>query len=608
MGKRRRVLALLVTTVAIIGVACSTPSPKAGHSVGVEGGTIVLSDTVSVVVPAGAATDGTEFATRGEHGGPDAVDDVTETNGFADIAVLAGSITSPVTVEFAAVGPVSGDQVAVVGLHETSDAWELLPATYDPARGVVAVQTSSFSPIGFAIVTPTQVRDAARDLVEGFFDGVAFDVEAPSCEGEDAVREEGWAVTSSSSDRVQWCLGRDGDRIVLRVTNSSRYPRVFRTVNADQVVPPTGGFATAFSEWVGHGDDVVAEPGGELRVYPSPSQGTRTTVRSEYDGLAASVFQLQFGIDLAAVFLTKFGLSETKASQLTEAAVTSSGCLDASLPPLAAGDLGPSDFGEIIRACVVPAATDLIGGPVAAVLGSLFSVVVAGLNWASSNIDYVTNIQRDNYKVTVTSPGPICDPALMWEAASQALRLNADDPNYADMIRHGEGPGVWGQRCFGEWAFGGVSRPTTGLTDASDVFRWSDGRWAYAGDAGVPITRCTLEDLGMDAATIEGLFPGADLYGAQYGCPDPALAAPPPPATGGWSCTSTQADIAELVSRWAGEMGERAVYGDHPEFAELGRPAVADLVATCGKPWAIEVANNITGTTFRAMDAIVSSM
>lgn len=405
-----RTLAALVV-VALAAAGCSGSSRPSAGELGAKGGTTELGDGVAIVAPAGALADGTRFELSGGTA-PEGVGELGASKVVA-VSVVAGEVIEPVQVTFADVtyngDPADGAPIPI-GLHQASDGtWETLPAAFDATTNTVKVEASSFSPLGYFMMAPV-LRDKAADIVNGLtgelFDGAT----QPTCDGEDAARSEGWQIASDDGPKVKWCFGTaEGERIV-KVTNASRYPREFHITGSGPIERPSGSAATRISDKVsqlaGAQGFVVAGPGETVTVTAGASSGNRTVIDSSYDGLAASLFQLQLGAELAATILTKAGLVKEKqvalVTKIMDKAVYASGCLDELLPPATNGEWGAVDTGAMLRSCLLPAAQDFATRVANIIIGPVISTVA----WVLSGGNYLIDQIRGgtNYKVVVTAP------------------------------------------------------------------------------------------------------------------------------------------------------------------------------------------------------------
>ncbi len=542
MWGRARWLAAGVV-VALLVTGCSGSGSKPGQAVGSSGGTVKLSPGISVVVPAGAALDGTRLVLDGDAEGPTGAAELTSSDHFVDIEVTEGQIVAPVTVEFADVDPAFADgkgvEPAQFGLHQIADgSWESTEARYDPERRVMSVATPGLSVTGWVRVPGQALRDLAQEVWHEMTGGLSDQAAPPTCQGEDAARADGWQILASDTQQVRWCFGMEGGQRLVKVVNANRYPRSFAVTGAAAVDQPPSGLAAWVSQHAGaaasgSGSSSIGA-GGQLTVAPGPTPGTATSITSDYDGAAEAAFQLHFGVALAEAFLGRFGLATpddpgrttveqavTRAGDRLSAATLSGEC-SAALSAVAANP-GVAPSGSLWADCVVPTLTTAEGAGVRAMLAATSGVAVSGVGWVLSIYDYATDIGKDAFKLLVAAPAPtpVCDSGLLWQAARAALGLDPYDPGYVAPAQAGFGPGVYGVSCHGDWALGEVSRPNTGTTDAADVFHWVDGRWAYAGDAGTPPTTCALARMGMPADVIDHLLPPSarvpDVEAAQCG-------------------------------------------------------------------------------------------
>jgi hypothetical protein len=168
------------------------------------------------------------------------------------------------------------------------------------------------------------------------------------------------------------------------------------------------------------------------------------------------------------------------------------------------------------------------GPPVAKALltagaGRLLAIVIAGVtgivslaldlgNFLSSTIrelfdgvpDYVIRIVASGVAArTDAIPNgagpswPACSPSELFAVAVAAEHFDPHDPSYKTM-----GPNqratVYGTQCYKNWAFGAVSLPNTGTTDAGTIFEYVGGKWKESS-----IYWCDAANQGLPADVVD---------------------------------------------------------------------------------------------------------
>jgi len=91
-----------------------------------------------------------------------------------------------------------------------------------------------------------------------------------------------------------------------------------------------------------------------------------------------------------------------------------------------------------------------------------------------------------------------CAPSALFAAA---VRREGFDPHSPDYAGVGAAAGAFNPLCSGDWAIAVISRPLVGATDGDTLFTASDGRWSEVFVLGYPLTTCSLERVGLPAAT-----------------------------------------------------------------------------------------------------------
>jgi hypothetical protein len=583
VGRKLVVVPALIVAMALLSVGCSSSSDS-GKGIGSQGGTVKLSDAISVVVPAGSATDGTRLRLKGETDGPDGVGDVAADHQFAQVEVTKGQIVALVTVEFANVAPPSEGTVAQMGLHQMADGtWESTTASYDEARQVMSVSTPGFSKVGFVRMIGnigSSVNDLAvgiyHDMTAGLFDKAV----QPTCANEDAARANGWQVVSSNSSNVNWCFGIEGGQRVVKAVNANRYPRSFTITGAGSVQQPPGDL----SSWAA--EQMSLLPAGvsyyavnsaeEISINPGDTPGTPTVVTTEYDGVAAAMFQLQFGTDLAEAIKGKLGLSTAK-SALSGATKLTVEC-SSTLTIMATNPTAPT--GPLWENCVGPLVSEGAKGSLAAFLTTIIGIGVEATQWALSGVDYVTDLGRDAYNIVVSPPVASCTTESVAAALSAASQKQIT---------------VSDVKCAGDWAAATVSAPLVDTQDGPKFLVKDNSRWVPKGSS---MGSCPA-NFGMPDDVFTQLI--GDLV--ANGCAPSPTTAPSPSSLGG--CANPQAVANGLRADFSAHWPGAEFWYSQPDFESYARPKIEAMARSCGKSGTATVISdmNIVGITYQAFSS-----
>jgi len=162
----------------------------------------------------------------------------------------------------------------------------------------------------FSVFT-TGVGDLLRELKEGVLDGVTAGLTAeakpPDCDGEDEARFEGHSVASDSKDTVYWCFGLENGSRILRIVNNRRYPLAL--THAGLPVTQQGGGGVRWerlSRFIS-GEEAIVSPREQLSFSVRLNPGGSAGIRTRFDGVGFSLYQLQFGVESLIEILTRFG-------------------------------------------------------------------------------------------------------------------------------------------------------------------------------------------------------------------------------------------------------------------------------------------------------------
>lgn len=374
---------------------------------------------------------------------PASGDDVEPIGEVLDIST-DGTVEAGATVTIDASEPIGVDEIVVVATAESEDGpWVPLPVVVSGGKVTATIEhLSLFSFLRFP--DPT-------DIVEEVWNDVTSDLFAaatpPSCDDEEGARGDGYEVASEGPDVLLWCLGRDGQGRYLRVVNNRRYPVILSSSLLVREVDDARSIGNRLAEALAE-DQVVLPPRAQVTYAADVETGGGPLVRAEFDGLAYSLYQLQFGVELAGAFLTRFG-TQAAAPRTIEALLANAGCVDA----LVAGAPG-----RILTSCLDSDGLSALFGGLGAAIATPIMLTAGVLSFlqtaASSFWDEVS--RRDNYEIAFVRP----------EAAECALE-NFESLD-SRLSEHSEWTVAY---CKGGWA---LVRSSDGAVDA---FRKEGSTW-----------------------------------------------------------------------------------------------------------------------------------
>jgi len=269
--------------------------------------------------------------------------------------------------------------------------------------GKVQATTTHFSWFTSLIASASGLVGEAKRIFDDATGGFVAESEQPSCAGEREARDR-VSVTSTSGTTVKWCLGKEGNDLVLRVVNGRRYP--LDASHAGLTITQYKKSYTNFATLARFGS------GSTIQLFPrEPVSFTVTdeggTLRTEFGGTAYGLYQLQVGVETALAFLTRFGVgSKDTPIKIADALLMSEKC---------AGTIANPTGGSIIANCFTAKNILDAFGAKAIFLAPLLVVgpVIAFFEAAfSSAADLVSG--RDRYSIVIRPvPRPTTTEAVL---------------------------------------------------------------------------------------------------------------------------------------------------------------------------------------------------
>jgi len=310
--------------------------------------------------------------------------------------VTAGSQPAgDVTIRLPVIAALEPETVPLVFSADSPEGpWEPLATQPTLIDGKVQATTTHFTWLTAKLLPVKGLIAEARKVMDDATGGFVAEAAQPSCAGEREARER-VTVTSSSGTTIKWCVGKEGNEIVLRVVNGRRYPleasQSGLTVTEDRVS------LTNFASLARFGS------GKTTQLFPREPvgfklTGDRAALQTEFGGTANGLYQLQVGVEVGLSFLTRFGVGTRDTPiKIADTLLMSERC---------AGTMANPTGGSIISNCFTPKnvldafgakalflAPLLVVGPVIAFFESSFSGIA----------DLISG--RDRYSIQI-NPAP----------------------------------------------------------------------------------------------------------------------------------------------------------------------------------------------------------
>ena len=293
-------------------------------------------------------------------------------------------VTLPLTKE-----PAQGED-AIVGTREAgATAWDYVAARVQ-GQGVT-FSTDHFSEFVVLGISVQGVLDwFKKSWRSGVSQGLLTDVAQPTCNGADQLVKHGYSVTSSGPAVLLACWGQEASGVVLKTVNPHLYPvQIAYGTSSSVLSQRAAGFRFTDLARLGSGRTVLLGPGDSASLAPAPAPGVTTREVASLDGVSLSLYQLQIGFEVAATFLTKFGLDTaagTKAGVF--AVITADDILGNSDCSSAIHDSGAADiWTKCVLKLAVPKLLKALTNPAASAgLAILMTYLLAGdlIRWVTT--------------------------------------------------------------------------------------------------------------------------------------------------------------------------------------------------------------------------------
>ncbi|RIK04563.1 MAG: hypothetical protein DCC48_12685 [Acidobacteria bacterium] len=182
-----------------------------------EGGSLTVGAVTVDIPPNAVDSDGT-LAVRVVEDDTPPPEGTQPAGEVVDIDLAGADLTGSATISFSVEGGLDGTPF-VAGLDE--DTWSAV-ATRSDGDDVVAT-TEHLSTFGLFVLSDKQVDAWLAELSAGAWSDSTAGSAAPACDATGQLSDDGYEVTSSGGDRVQWCVGYAGGEPVLKLDNNRGY-------------------------------------------------------------------------------------------------------------------------------------------------------------------------------------------------------------------------------------------------------------------------------------------------------------------------------------------------------------------------------------------------
>lgn len=323
----------------------------------------------------------------------------------------SGRLAAPARLHFTFAQRVpAGEAVAVRSSESSRGPWTYLRARLSANRRTLTVETSHFSIFEpLAIDLKGAVSTFKSDFIDGLDDELTQSIAKPVCQGDGQAHSAGYAVSSSTTDTVYWCLGMAGSQALITVVDHRRYPleiahpgfSVYKTSPVDKL-------DAASLSHIGSGAASILASGDSITYQAELQPGRRAVIQTQFDGLGQSLEAIQVGAQALTDILTRFGAgSGRKAVDDFAKLLSIRSCADAlgkGSGALISGCFGPKDMLEAFGAKGLLLAPVMAIGGVVAFLHSEWNALVDQFNSHDKYTIVLTRVTSAPSPTTTTAP------------------------------------------------------------------------------------------------------------------------------------------------------------------------------------------------------------
>lgn len=329
------------------------------------------------------------------------------------------------TVRFRLSRPLPKGYVLSGATREEGALWVPLPVRASANGRYATVHVHKLSDfIFFGINVSQALRTVKQNVIDGLLAGATSEASPPRCDSESQARENGFSIASDSGSAVYWCLGVENGKRVLKVVNNRRYTLDLNHPGLTVISPGSFHLELASLARAGSGNATVLAPRDQATFGVGLKPGKSGGISTSYDGLAQSLFQLQFGVQTALAVLTSLG-SAGKATMLgaMQKLLSATGCASA---------LGGS-AGDVLAKCFSPSqiikafgfkglfiAPLMVAGPFVNFFRSEFNSIGDQLNGRSHYRIAIRNTSTPARPTTTTQAAPSPTPSAPSTTAAPA--------------------------------------------------------------------------------------------------------------------------------------------------------------------------------------------
>jgi len=264
----------------------------------------------------------------------------------------------------------------------------------------------------------------------GLSQGLLQNVTQPTCSGADQLQKDGYSITASGPSVLLACWGKQAEGIVLKAVNPHLYPvQIAYGTSTTVLSQREAGFRFTDLARLGSGRTVLLGPGDAATFVPAPTPGSSTQEMASLDGVSLGLYQLQVGVEVAAAFLSKFGIDQSAAVKAgVFAAITADDLLSSGDCSSAIRESGAADvWTKCVLKIAIPRLFKTLDNPVASAgLTILMAYLLVGdlVTWIATEGQALAHV-ADRQSIVITAPKSSPKPVTgEWWVHGGGLTIN----------------------------------------------------------------------------------------------------------------------------------------------------------------------------------------
>jgi hypothetical protein len=358
------------------------------------------------------------------------VKDAEGREGYA-IELTDTELVGEATIRFAMLDLAAGEPPPLVTSTQRLEGRHRIARDVRVEEGRVVVRTDHFS--NWFVDQWGTLLDSTKNWMSDRLDDAASisPDRAPRCEGEQAVRAEGYDVASDAGRRVYWCLGLEGGAPTLKLVNARGYGVLTEyTPGLEVTTREAGGLVDIVAELLTPRPTLEANTtsllgsGKRLELAVDPSVEL-SAIQLLPDPGAYLLSALQFGVETYTMIMERVSVQGTTEKLLT--VLRGEQCLVA-FSELATTELTTPQEAQEFFGTALEMAFDCIALSAEQIdLGGINNVIVAPMLWLLSGVKTAadglvaaadTGFDTDGYQIQVSHE---IAPAITEESVGELL-------------------------------------------------------------------------------------------------------------------------------------------------------------------------------------------